>query len=136
MPEADSPPLPRRPAWQRHLWLAAGWVALLLGFIGIFLPLLPTTPFVLLAAFCFSNGSPRWERWLLAHPTFGPMTVQWRTHRAIPRRAKQLAIGMMTVSSVVTWWFLPHPVWRWAPGACCLAVAIWMMTLPTAAPRR
>ena len=53
------------------LWLA-GAMALALGVIGIFLPVLPTTPFVLLAAYCFSRGSERWERWLLEHPQLGP----------------------------------------------------------------
>ena len=128
------PAAPPRPAWQRHLWLAGGFLSLLLGFVGIFLPLLPTTPFILLAAFCFSNGSPRWERWLLTHPRFGPMTREWREHRAVPRRAKQLAIAMMTVSSVGCWWVLAHP-WRWLPGLCCLAVGIWLWRLPDAAPR-
>ncbi|MGE5864620.1 MAG: YbaN family protein [Rhizobacter sp.] len=83
--EPDSPPPSLlRPAWARHLWLIAGWSAMLLGFVGLFLPLLPTAPFVLVAAFCFSNGSPRWERWLLTHPHFGPVTREWREHRAVP----------------------------------------------------
>lgn len=122
---------PLRPAWQRHLWMLAGLLSALLGFIGIFVPLLPTTPFILLAGFCFSNGSPRCERWLLEHPRFGPMTREWRTHRAVPLRAKQIAIAMMAASSIGCWWFLGHP-WRWAPGACCLAVAVWLWRLPTA----
>ena len=61
-----------RPRWQRVLWAAAGVLALVTGLVGIFVPLLPTTPFVLLAAFCFSRGSERCERWLLEHPRFGP----------------------------------------------------------------
>ena len=125
------PTVEPRPAWQRHLWLGAGLLSVLLGFMGIFLPLLPTTPFILLAAFCFSNGSPRCERWLLEHPRFGPMTREWRAHRAVPLRAKQIATAMMAVSSVGSWWLLPHP-WRWAPGVCCLVMAVWLWWLPTA----
>ena len=80
--QASAAELPRRPVWWRALWLSAGLVALLLGVVGIFLPLLPTTPFVLLAAACFSRGSTRCERWLLSHRTFGPMVRDWRRHRA------------------------------------------------------
>ncbi len=57
-----------RPHWLRALWLTAGVVALLVGGVGVFVPLLPTTPFVLLSAFCFSRGCVRCENWLLAHP--------------------------------------------------------------------
>eukprot|EP01036_Dinobryon_divergens_P050574 gene50574-67719_t len=66
------------PPWLRLIWLVLGIVALVLGIVGIFLPLLPTTPFVLLAAYCFSRGSARWERWLLQHPRLGPMVRDWR----------------------------------------------------------
>jgi len=120
--------------WQRPLWLLAGGLSLLVGVIGIFLPLLPTTPLVLLAAYCFSRGSKRWEAWMLAHPRFGPMVRDWRENRAVPLRAKQFATVMMAISSVATWWVIPSP-WRWAPGVCCLMVALWLWSLPTAAPR-
>jgi uncharacterized membrane protein YbaN (DUF454 family) len=112
------------------LWLAAGWLSLAAGFIGIFLPLLPTVPFVLLAAFCFSHGSARCERWLLGHPRFGPLIEDWRAHRAVPLRAKQLASAMMAVGSVVAGFQLP-PAWCWLPAACCAAVAAWLWRLPT-----
>ena len=114
----------------RYLWLCAGWLALTAGFVGVFLPLLPTVPFVLLAAYCFARGSRRWEQWLLDHPRLGPIVHDWRAHHAIPRRAKQLAIAMMTTSSVMAWWGLPARV-GWIPGACCLVVAIWLWRLPT-----
>ena len=83
----------------RWLWLLAGALSLLLGVIGIVVPLLPTTPFVLLAAACFSRGSARWERWLLAHRQFGPIVRDWREHRAVPLRAKQFATVMMVFGS-------------------------------------
>jgi len=120
-----------RPRWQRALWIAAGFASLVLGAIGVVLPLLPTVPFVLLAAFCFSRGSQRYERWLLNHPRFGPMVRQWRTNHAVPLRAKQLATGMMAISSIGSWWLIPAP-WHWAPGVCCAAVALWMWRLPNA----
>ncbi len=110
--------------------MAAGGLALVTGVVGIFLPLLPTTPFVLLAAFCFARGSPRCEAWLLAHPRFGPMVRNWRERRAIPLRAKQLAWTMMALGSAWSWWLLP-PRWGWLPAACCACVALWMWRLPS-----
>ncbi|MEY4907219.1 MAG: hypothetical protein RL260_937 [Pseudomonadota bacterium] len=120
---------PRRPAWQRALWLLAGGLSLLLGIAGIFLPLLPTTPFVLLAAACFSRGSARCEAWLLHHPRFGPMVRDWRQHRAVPLRAKQLALVMMTIGSLVAAFTLPR--FKWLPALCCAAVAWWLWRLPS-----
>ncbi len=130
MPPA--PPLPpaSRPLWQRLAWGLAGAASLVTGVIGIFLPLLPTTPFVLLAGFCFARASTRAERWLLEHPRFGPMLRDWRERRAIPRRAKQLAWAMMTVGSLWAAWVLPGP-WKPLPAAVCLAVGVWMYRLPT-----
>ncbi len=107
-----------------------GGICLAIGFVGIVLPLLPTTPFVLLAAFCFSRGSVRCEQWLLAHPRFGPMVRGWQANRAVPLRAKQAATAMMALSSVVAWWVLP-PHLRWVPGLCCTGVAVWLWRLPS-----
>jgi hypothetical protein len=120
----------RTPRWQRWAWLLAGIVSLTVGVVGIVLPLLPTTPLVLLAAFCFARGSVRCEMWLLTHPRFGPMVQDWRTERALPLRAKQLATAMMALSSVISWWLLPGAL-RWFPGAFCIGVAIWLWRLPT-----
>ncbi|MBK7061506.1 MAG: YbaN family protein [Rubrivivax sp.] len=116
--------------WLRWAWLLSGGVALATGVVGIFLPLLPTTPFVLLAAYCFARGSPRWEAWLLGHPRFGPMVRDWRDRHVIPLRAKQLAWTMMALASAGSLWLLPIP-WRWLPAACCSVVALWMARMPS-----
>jgi uncharacterized membrane protein YbaN (DUF454 family) len=116
--------------WQRVLWLVGGFLALTLGLIGAFLPLLPTTPFVLLAAWCFSRGSQRWEHWLLHHRRWGPMVRNWRANRAVPLRAKQLATLMMSLSSLWAWSTIASG-WRWMPALCCSAVACWLWSLPS-----
>lgn len=82
----------------RALWFGFGWLCLALGAVGIFLPILPTTPFVLLAAYAFARSSPRFHSWLARHPTFGPMIEAWGKHGAIPRRAKRLAVAMMAAA--------------------------------------
>lgn len=110
--------------------MLAGGTSLLLGFVGIFLPLLPTTPFVLLAAFCFSRGSPRVEAWLLQHPRFGPVVRDWRSDRVIPLRAKQLATLMMGLGSAWAWSAMPPRI-GWLPALLCLLVAAWMWRQPS-----
>ena len=126
----SSPTPIRHPSrWRRVPWLLAGLLSLALGIVGIFLPLLPTTPFVLLAAACFARGSSRCEAWLLGHPRFGPMVRDWRNHHAIPWRAKQFAWVMMAIGSASAAWSLPRL--KWLPALCCAAVAWWMWRQPT-----
>ncbi|HYJ97968.1 MAG TPA: YbaN family protein [Burkholderiaceae bacterium] len=126
----NASPQAERARWQRVLWATAGALALVTGLVGIFVPLLPTAPFVLLAAFCFSRGSERCERWLLEHPRFGPLVRDWRERRAVPLRAKQLATVMMALGSVWAAFTLPARV-AWLPAVVCTAVAVWLWRLPT-----
>ncbi len=118
---------------RRVLWFIAAGASILLGVVGLFLPLMPTVPFLLFAAFCFSRSCERCERWMLEHPRFGPPIRDWREHRAVPLRVKQFAISMMTISSAGSWWVLPSP-WRWLPALVCTAVALWLWRLPTRQP--
>lgn len=86
----------------RALWFITGLFAVALGLIGIVLPLLPTVPFMILAAFCFSNSSDRWHRWLVNHPVYGPHIRDWRDHRAIRPRAKRLSTLMILAAFAIS----------------------------------
>lgn len=114
----------------RILWAVCGGVALALGVLGVVLPLLPTTPFVLLAAWCFARSSPRLHNWLVTHPRLGPMIRDWNEHGAIPPRAKRmalLAIGaafLLSVAIGLRWEALL------AQGVVLCAVVTFIMTRP------
>jgi uncharacterized protein len=86
----------------RGLWLAAGGLCLGLGLLGAVLPVLPTTPFLLLAAACFARSSPRLHGWLLNHGTFGPPIRNWEENGAISRPAKRLAVVSMAAVLVLS----------------------------------
>jgi uncharacterized protein len=115
---------------RRILWFTAAGISMLLALVGLFLPLLPTVPFLLFAAFAFSRSCARCERWMLEHPRLGPPIRDWREHRAVPLRVKQFATAMMAVSCLGSWWLLPSP-WRWLPALVCTGVAAWLWSLPT-----
>lgn len=79
----------------RAFWILAGLLATGLGVAGIVLPLVPATPFLLIAAYAFSRSSPRLHEWLVTHPSLGPPINEWREYGAINRRAKSLAMALM-----------------------------------------
>jgi len=116
----------------RALFNIAGALALGLGLVGIFLPLLPTTPFVLLAAACFARGSERFHEWLLANRTFGPMVYEWERHRSLPYRTKVTAILLMSLTMAVSIAFFVRPLWlKIALALFGVALALWMYRIPS-----
>ncbi len=121
----------------RLLLVAAGSLCLLLALAGVFTPVLPTTPFVLLAAACFARASTRLHRWLLANRRFGPLIDEWERHRSIPRRVKAFAIGMMATSLTVSIVFFTESWWLKAALALLgVLLALWMNSIPSRdAPR-
>jgi hypothetical protein len=91
-------PRPHDSRWVRLFCLGVGFAALALGLVGIVVPVLPTTPFILLAAACFARSSLRFHDALLRHRVMGPLIQEWQTYRAMPRHAKRVAYTLMLVS--------------------------------------
>jgi hypothetical protein len=106
-----------------HLYLCTGFVCVGLGVLGIPLPLLPTTPFLLLAAFCFARSSPRWHRWLVEHRVLGSYIAAFRERRGLSVEQKwRIALTITAVLSVTAWLASP-----WMGKA--LAGVIWLGSL-------
>ena len=87
-----------------------GWISFVLGIIGAFLPVIPTTPFLILSAYLFSKSSPRFHRWLLELPMAGPALADWNDNRVIRPRAKILCLSMITLSLCTMWIYAQVPI--------------------------
>lgn len=110
-----------------------GVLAVLLGLIGIVVPLLPTTPFLLLAAACFARGSQRLHGWLLNNRLFGRFLSDYEQGRGIPARAKAIALLMMWSSLVLALWRYESLTLRLVLVATGVGVSIYLLRLPTRA---
>ncbi|RYD89541.1 MAG: DUF454 domain-containing protein [Sphingomonadales bacterium] len=116
---------------KRWGWFALGWLMVALGFIGLLLPVMPTTIFLILATACFSHSSPRFEKWLLEHRWFGSSIRRWRERGAIPLKAKIVAIVSMAGGYVVLL-LTVQPVW-WIDlivASALIACAAYVATRP------
>lgn len=113
------------------LWVA-GSLSLLLGLIGVVLPGLPTTPFVLLAGACYAKASPRLHAWLLNHRWMGPMLRDWEAHRSLTRRTKTIAIASMLVMVSLSIWGFRHRLVAQIALAVLGAIGAWVvLRIPT-----
>jgi len=121
---------------QRILLLTLGWLAIILGALGIVLPLLPTTPFVLLAAWCFARSSPRFHHWLLWRSPFGRYLRHWQRHRAMPPGAKGRAIAVMLATFGLSIW-LVNILWvrvMLSVMLCLLLLMMWRIPVVAESP--
>ncbi|WP_152431713.1 YbaN family protein [Vibrio aquimaris] len=107
-----------------------GSVSLVLGFFGIFLPLLPTTPFVLLASACFMRSSPRFHRWLHEHKTFGPILDNWHQHRAVTSKIKVRGALCMVASFSFSIWIVSQVWLKLALMVMLMTLLTWFIRLP------
>jgi len=111
-PKIDCPPTaPRlaRSKLARWAWMALGFASVAVGAIGVVVPGLPTTGFMVFAASCFAKSSPRFERWILGLPGIGPSVAAYRRGEGMPKRAKFMALTMMTVAVVAAAGFIINP---------------------------
>lgn len=114
------------------LFLISGGIFLVIGIAGIFLPLIPTTPFILLTALCWAKSSDRFHAWLLENRYFGSIIQNWEQNRIIPLKVKWLAIGMMSSSALLSLYILRDYAW-WLPAIIIVMVllaSLWICSFP------
>ena len=120
---------------RRYVLLVLGWLFLGLGALGLFLPVLPTTPFVLLAAACFLRSSERLHSWLLAHPTFGKQITDYLDGKGLRPKTKVVAITTLWASIIASAiLFVPYLVGDVAMVLVAAGVTLYLLRLPTAPP--
>jgi uncharacterized membrane protein YbaN (DUF454 family) len=124
-------PEQRRARIVRWLLIVAGALSLALALVGMVLPLLPTVPFLLLTAACWSRASPRWHRWLLSRPRLGPAIARWERERTVPRRAKLTAIALIVPSMTASIWLVRNHAWLpWVLAGVAVLVILFILRLP------
>lgn len=116
----------------RGLLFALGWLSVALGVLGLFLPLLPTTPFMLLAAACFARSSERFYLWITSHPRIGPMIADYLAGRGLPMRAKYWAIITLWTSIVLGVFWVDFVWAKLAMLLTAVGVTVYLWRLPVA----
>jgi len=120
-------------AFLRWLLIACGWIAVAVGVVGIFLPLVPTVPLLLLAVACFARSSERFHHWLVEHNRLGPLVRDYLSGAGIPVRAKRAAIGMIWVSFPLSIFLFAQQFWLKALlAAIAVGITLYLCLLPTA----
>src|SRR5690554_2386872 len=117
------------------IWRAVAVLALLLGLIGLMLPIMPTVPFLLVAAWAGGKGWPALEEKLLAHPKYGPQIIAWRQHGVVKRQPKIIASVMMSGSSIMLAFSPVHIGLKFAVIGIMATVAVWLWLRPEVAPQ-
>lgn len=113
---------------RNFLWAGAGFLFLGLGILGALVPIMPTTIFLILAAWAFAESCPAWKDWIFDHPRYGRSVRLWFEHGVIPLNIKRIAIGMMVVSYAFTAWMIGNIWVVLGVGACLLAVSTFIVT--------
>ena len=116
---------------KRIILISLGWFCVGLGFIGIFVPGIPTTIFLIIALWAFTKSSKKLRNWLLNHKRFGPILNNWQQHKVVPRRAKILMVVLMSLASILFYYSLQNLYLTIGLVIILVLVAIYVISLPS-----
>ena len=119
---------------KRIILISLGWLCVGLGFIGIFVPGIPTTIFLIIALWAFTKSSKKLRNWLLNHKRFGPILNNWQQHKVVPRRAKILMVVLMSLASILFYYSLQNLYLTIGLVIILVLVAIYVISLPSKIP--
>ena len=119
---------------KRIILISLGWFCVGLGFIGIFVPGIPTTIFLIIALWAFTKSSKKLRDWLLNHKKFGPILNNWQQHKVVPRRAKILMVVLMSLASILFYYSLQNLYLTIGLVIILVLVAIYVISLPSKIP--
>lgn len=117
---------------KRHIFNILGWLSFALGVIGAFLPLLPTTPLILLASFFFSKGSPKFYQWLIQQKYFGDLIRDWNEYGVVSKKSKIMSASCMFIIFIYFVIFTNRPLWMHvALGVIFISVSVFVSSRPS-----
>ena len=138
-PKAPPPMLPevkpRKASTARRavkaILVVFGCLNVVIGAVGLVIPGLPTTIFLIIALWAFSQSNDRFHKWLYNHRLFGPIIQNWASHGIIPRKAKVLAVATMTFSWCMIAYYSVYWIWPFAAGILMILVGVYILTRPS-----
>ena len=119
---------------KRIILISLGWLCVGLGFVGVFVPGIPTTIFLIIALWAFTKSSKKLRHWLLNHKRFGPILNNWQEHKVVPRRAKILMVVLMSLAVVLFYYSLQNLYLTIGLIIILVLVAIYVISLPSKIP--
>ena len=116
---------------KRIILISLGWLCVGLGFVGVFVPGIPTTIFLIIALWAFTKSSEKLRHWLLNHKRFGPILNNWQEHKVVPRRAKILMVVLMSLAVILFYYSLQSLILTIGLIIILVSVAIYVISLPS-----
>ena len=121
---------------KRTILISLGWLCVGLGFVGVFVPGIPTTIFLIIALWAFTKSSKKLRHWLLNHKRFGPILNNWQEHKVVPRRAKILMVVLMSLAVILFYYSSQSLILTIGLIIILVSVAIYVISLPSKTPEK